>query len=122
MVEVHQRVPSSIRLCLSQTISQAEQQDRYMGKGELEELSGFFNSGLKRVQIAETLTRYSELIVSQAANRIFTGGSPLAYLERPDQENTVEMTRGGQVLNEQEASRLGTATYIESSGRLLLAA
>jgi phycobilisome core-membrane linker protein len=98
------------------TISQAEQQDRYMGKGELEELSGFFNSGLKRVQIAETLTRYSELIVSQAANRIFTGGSPLAYLERPDQENTVEMTRGGQVLNEQEASKLGTATYIESSG------
>jgi len=98
------------------TISQAEQQDRYIGKGELEELSGFFNSGLKRVQIAETLTRYSELIVSQAANRIFTGGSPLAYLERPDQENTVEMTRGGQVLNEQEASRLGTATYIESSG------
>ena len=97
-------------------ISQAEQQDRYMGKGELEELSGFFNSGLKRVQIAETLTRYSELIVSQAANRIFTGGSPLAYLERPEQENTVEMTRGGQVLNEQEASRLGTATYIESSG------
>jgi phycobilisome core-membrane linker protein len=28
----------------------------------------------------------------------------------------MEMTRGGTVLNEQEASKLGTATYIESSG------
>ncbi len=87
-----------------------------MGRGELEELSGFFNSGLKRVQIAETLTRYSELIVSQAANRIFTGGSPISYLERPATDVVVERTRGGAVLNEQEASRLGTATFIESGG------
>lgn len=100
------------------TISQAEQQDRYMGRGELEELSGFFNSGLKRVQIAETLTRYSELIVSQAANRIFTGGSPLAYLERPETDQPMEMSRGGTLMNEQEASRLGTATFIESGGGL----
>lgn len=100
------------------TISQAEQQDRYMGRGELEELSGFFGSGLKRVQIAETLTRYSELIVSQAANRIFTGGSPLAYLERVDSESPVEKTRAGTVLDETEASRLGTSTFIESGGGL----
>ncbi|MGB5975175.1 MAG: photosystem I reaction center subunit X, partial [Nodosilinea sp.] len=98
------------------TISQAEQQDRYMGRGELEELSSFFNSGLKRVQIAEVLTRYSELIVSQAANRIFTGGSPLAYLERVESESPVEKTRAGTVLDESEASRLGTATFIESGG------
>jgi phycobilisome core-membrane linker protein len=100
------------------TISQAEQQDRYMGRGELEELSGFFNSGLKRVQIAELLTRYSELIVSQAANRIFTGGSPLAYLERVETDLPVEKTRGGSVLDETEASRLGTSTFIESGGGL----
>ncbi|MBE9158922.1 phycobilisome rod-core linker polypeptide [Nodosilinea sp. LEGE 06152] len=100
------------------TISQAEQQDRYMGRGELEELSGFFDSGLKRVQIAEILTRYSELIVSQAANRIFTGGSPLAYLERVESESPVEKTRAGTVLNESEASRLGTSTFIESGGGL----
>jgi phycobilisome core-membrane linker protein len=100
------------------TISQAEQQDRYMGRGELEELSGFFSSGLKRVQIAELLTRYSELIVSQAANRIFTGGSPLAYLERVESESPVEKTRAGTVLDETEASRLGTATFIESGGGL----
>lgn len=100
------------------TISQAEQQDRYMGRGELDELSGFFNSGLKRVQIAELLTRYSELIVSQAANRIFTGGSPLAYLERVENESPVEKTRAGTVLDEAEASRLGTSTFIESGGGL----
>ncbi|MGF1517653.1 MAG: phycobilisome rod-core linker polypeptide [Nodosilinea sp.] len=100
------------------TISQAEQQDRYIGRGELDELSGFFNSGLKRVQIAELLTRYSELIVSQAANRIFTGGSPLAYLERVDNESPIEKTRAGTVLDEAEASRLGTSTFIESGGGL----
>jgi len=98
------------------TISQAEQQDRYMGRGELKELSGFFSSGLKRIAIAEALTRYSELIVSQAANRIFTGGSPLAYLERPEEPEAVEFTRAGTVLDEAEASRLGTATYVESGG------
>jgi len=98
------------------TISQAEQQDRYMSKGELEELSSFFASGSKRIAIAEALTRYSELIVSQAANRIFTGGSPLSYLERPQEPEEVQMTMGGEVLDDQEASKLGTATYIEEGG------
>jgi phycobilisome core-membrane linker protein len=96
------------------TISQAEQQDRYIDRGELSELSSFFSSGAKRLAISEALTRYSELIVSQAANRIFVGGSPLAYLERPPMEEAaMEMTRAGTVLNEQEASKLGTTTYVE---------
>lgn len=94
------------------TISQAEQQDRYMDKGELEELSGFFSSGAKRIAIAEALTRYSELIVSQAANRIFTGGSPLSYLERPVEEPEdmqMSATNGGM-------AQPGTATYVDDSG------
>ncbi|MDB9525827.1 phycobilisome rod-core linker polypeptide [Oscillatoria sp. CS-180] len=99
------------------TISQAEQQDRYINKGELEELSSFFTSGAKRLAIAEALTRYSELIVSQAANRIFTGGSPLSYLERlDDSAEEVQMTMSGEVLDDLQASKLGTATYIESNG------
>ncbi|MEM9005435.1 MAG: phycobilisome rod-core linker polypeptide, partial [Cyanobacteria bacterium P01_F01_bin.86] len=99
------------------TISQAEQQDRYMGKGELEELTSFFNSGAKRIAIAEALTRYSELIVSQAANRIFSGGSPLSYLERPPEpEEAIPMTMAGTVLDEQEATKLGTATYVGDGG------
>ncbi len=98
------------------TISQAEQQDRYIDKGELETLQRFFSSGGKRIAIAEVLTRYSELIVSQAANRIFTGGSPLSYLERPVESQAMQVTRGGTVLDAQEANRLGTATYVESAG------
>lgn len=99
------------------TISQAEQQDRYISKGELEELSSFFTSGTKRLAIAEALTRYSELIVSQAANRIFTGGSPLSYLERVEEpSDDIQMTMGGEVLDELEASKLGTATYIDNDG------
>lgn len=89
------------------TITQAEQQDRYMERGELNSLAGFFESGQKRIAIAQTLTRYSELIVSQAANRIFTGGSPLSYLERVEPE-----VQAGDA----NAANAGTDSYIESGG------
>ncbi|MEM9271426.1 MAG: phycobilisome rod-core linker polypeptide [Cyanobacteria bacterium P01_F01_bin.143] len=65
------------------TILQAEQQDRFPERGELNELTSYFKSGAKRLAIAQVLTNNSDLIVSRAANRIFTGGSPLTYLERP---------------------------------------
>ena len=86
-------------------ITQAEQQDRYMERGELDELSDFFKSGRKRIAIAQVITQYSELIVSQAANRIFTGGSPLSYLERPEPEP---------VMAAQDQTTSGTETFIES--------
>jgi phycobilisome core-membrane linker protein len=97
------------------TIAQAEQQDRYLGRGELDELTRFFNSGAKRLAIAETLTRNSELIVSRAANRIFTGGSPMAFLERPAMDAAPVMTIGGTVLDTNEGMKLGTVTYAESA-------
>ena len=78
------------------TITQAEQQDRYMERGELVELTDFFKSGRKRIAIAQLITQYSELIVSQAANRIFTGGSPLSYLERVEPEPEPEMAMAAQ--------------------------
>ena len=93
------------------TISQAEQKDRYMENTELGELKTFFDSGLKRLAIAQLLTARSELIVSQAANRIFTGGSALSYLEKPVVDEPMEMTRGGEPLDQTKASQLGTATY-----------
>lgn len=97
-------------------ISQAEQQDRYFDNGELGELRTFFNSGIKRLEIAQILTINAELIVSRAANRIFTGGSPLAFLERP----TEAATAGSAVLSSnqalQEGMTLGTVTYVESKG------
>ena len=90
------------------TIIQAEQQDRYMERGELSELSDFFKSGRKRIAIAQIITQYSELIVSQAANRIFTGGSPLSYLERvePDPAELAMAAQG---------NTDGAETYIERS-------
>ena len=94
------------------TISQAEQQDRFPAKSELDQLTAYYATGFKRLEIAQTLTRFSELIVSRAANRIFTGGSPMAFLEKPVEEPV--MTIAGTVLNTKEAMKLGTATYAQS--------
>ncbi|TAF56144.1 MAG: photosystem I reaction center subunit X [Oscillatoriales cyanobacterium] len=96
------------------TISQAEQQDRFLQRGELSELASYFSSGALRIAISETLTRNSELIVSRAANRIFTGGSPLAFLERPAEPvmAVAGATRGGSA-NVSEGMKLGTVTYVE---------
>jgi phycobilisome core-membrane linker protein len=91
-------------------ISQAEQQDRYLGPSELTDLTEYFKSGQRRLAIAEILTRNSEMIVSRAANRIFTGGSAMAFLERPPAEEPV-MTPGGTVLDTREGMKLGTVTY-----------
>ncbi|WP_017720785.1 phycobilisome rod-core linker polypeptide [Kamptonema formosum] len=96
------------------TISQAEQQDRFLQRGELSELESYFKSGAKRLEISETLTKNSELIVSRAANRIFTGGSPMAFLEKPKEEPV--MTAAGTRLDTQEGMKLGTVTYVDSSG------
>ncbi len=104
--QLYQTLPAS-------TIAQAEQKDRYIERTELGELKTFFDSGMKRLAIAQTITRYSELIVSQAANRIFTGGSALAYLEK-NVDDPVEMTRGGVPLDQKEALKLGTQTYAAS--------
>ena len=98
------------------TISQAEQQDRFLGRGELGELSGYFNSGLKRIEIAAILGQNSELIVSRAANRIFVGGSPMAFLEKPADDAPVMVGMGGIALDTKENMKLGTTTYVSSSG------
>ena len=85
-----------------------------MENTELGELKTFFESGMKRLAIAQTITARSELIVSQAANRIFTGGSALSYLEtvQPDDDGDLALTRGSEPLNQAKASELGTQTYV----------
>ncbi|MBD2042592.1 phycobilisome rod-core linker polypeptide [Microcoleus sp. FACHB-672] len=96
------------------TISQAEQQDRFLQRGELTELQSYFKSGAKRLDISETLTKNAELIVSRAANRIFTGGSPMAYLEKPQQqENVVRAANAGDT---RPNSALGNVTYVDTKG------
>lgn len=99
------------------TISQAEQQDRFLERAELSELTAYFGSGLKRLEIAETLTRNSELIVSRAANRIFVGGSPMSFLEKPKEAPAMSMA--GVPMDARESMKLGTATYVESRGGFL---
>jgi phycobilisome core-membrane linker protein len=101
--QLYQTVPVS-------AISVAEQQDRFLAKSELNELTAYFNSGAKRLEIAQTLTNNSDLIVSRAANRIFTGGSPMSYLEKPPVEEPAMALVGAGVAS---AQAQGTATYVE---------
>ncbi|HEY9851734.1 MAG TPA: phycobilisome rod-core linker polypeptide [Leptolyngbyaceae cyanobacterium] len=96
------------------TISQAEQQDRFLERGELSELESYFKSGAKRLEIASVLTKNAELIVSRAANRIFVGGSPIAFLEKPKEAPVMSMA--GTPMDTRESMKLGTATYVESRG------
>lgn len=105
--QIYKTVPVS-------TISQAEQQDRYLGRNELGELDTFFKSGTKRVEIAQILTAKSDLIVSRAANRIFTGGSPMSFLEKPP-EPVMMMTAAP----ETQTATLETVTYVEEEGGIL---
>ncbi|KJH72073.1 phycobilisome rod-core linker polypeptide [Aliterella atlantica] len=98
------------------TINQAEQQDRFLERGELNALSNYFASGTKRLEIAETLTKNSELIVSRAANRIFVGGSPMAYLEKPKE---VELATVGAKDDLKTGMQLGNITYVENRGGFL---
>ena len=65
------------------SILQAEQQDRFLQLGELNQLVTFFSSGNRRLEIAELLTRNADFLVSKAADKIFVGGSSISYLERP---------------------------------------
>jgi phycobilisome core-membrane linker protein len=112
--QLYQTVPLS-------TISQAEQQDRFLERGELKELESYFRSGNKRIEIAQTVSSNSDLIVSRAANRIFVGGSPMAYLEKPKEEVGQElvMAGAGSQMDIKEGMKLGTVTYVESGGGFL---
>jgi phycobilisome core-membrane linker protein len=65
------------------SVRQAEQQDRFPDGGELNTLVTFFQSGQLRVEAARRLSANAESIVARAANRIFTGGTPLSYLDAP---------------------------------------
>jgi len=102
--QLYQTVPVS-------AISQAEQQDRYLENSELKELTTYFSSGSKRLEIAQIISNNSDLIVSRAANRIFTGGSPMAYLEKPAPEQELVMAGVGATQKIQP----GTVTYVETS-------
>nr|YP_010619867.1 Phycobilisome linker polypeptide [Symphyocladia marchantioides]WAX03880.1 Phycobilisome linker polypeptide [Symphyocladia marchantioides] len=75
--------PKMYRTVALSSILQAEQQDRFLQLGELSQLVYFFSSGSKRLEVAKLLTINANSLVSRAADKIFVGGSPISYLERP---------------------------------------
>nr|P28561.1 RecName: Full=Phycobiliprotein ApcE; AltName: Full=Anchor polypeptide; AltName: Full=PBS-anchor protein; AltName: Full=Phycobilisome linker polypeptide [Aglaothamnion neglectum]CAA77957.1 anchor polypeptide [Aglaothamnion neglectum] len=75
--------PQLYRTASISTIVQAEQQDRFLQLGELNDLVTFLNSGTKRLEIAEVLSKNADILVAKAADKIFVGGSAISYLERP---------------------------------------
>ena len=76
-------IPQLYRTTSISTIIQAEQQDRFLQLGELNQLVTFLRSGKKRLEIANILTQNANILVAQAADKIFTGGSAISYLEKP---------------------------------------
>jgi phycobilisome core-membrane linker protein len=107
--------PRLYQTAITSTISQIEQQDRFATRSELDDLSTYFQSGLKRIEIAAILSQNSDNIVSKAASRIFTGGSAMAFLERPKDANELEVDRSGVVVNVKRGMELGTTIYTEAS-------
>ena len=108
--------PKLYQTALTSTISQVEQQDRFPGKSELDDLNAYFQSGQKRIEIAAILTEKSEDIVSRAASRIFTGGSPMAFYEKPKESVEIKMGQDGTPIDTTRAMQLGTITYAETTG------
>ncbi len=89
--------PKLYRTAPISTIVQAEQQDRFLQLGELNELIVFLNSGVKRLKIADFLAKNASILVSKAADKIFIGGSPISYLERPQASFLSEVDTSGMI-------------------------
>nr|ASQ40369.1 phycobillisome linker protein [Cyanoptyche gloeocystis] len=94
--------PQLYKSVISSAIYQADQQDRFLQQSELNELANYLNSGTRRLDIAINLKNNSEALVSRAANRIFVGGSPISYLERP-----------------QVTEKLGSTQFVETESNFL---
>ena len=95
--------PQLYRTASISNIVKAEQQDRFLQLGELNELVSFFNSGNKRLEIAEILSKNANILVAKASDKIFVGGSAISYLERP-QAAFLESNNLNKMLEIQELS------------------
>ncbi|MGC1308153.1 MAG: phycobilisome rod-core linker polypeptide [Phormidesmis sp.] len=65
-------------------IDGAKQRDRYLNQSEAKALSAFLSTGLQRLEIAQILAQQSDKIVAAGGKRIFVGGNPMAYFEKPE--------------------------------------
>ena len=102
------------------SVRQAEQQDRFPDGGELDNLITFFQSGQLRVEAARRISANADFIVAKAANRIFSGGTPLSYLDAP--LSTATASDGTPLAADQVAFQQSVQTFAggaASSGNFL---
>jgi phycobilisome core-membrane linker protein len=109
--------PKLYRTASMLSIAQAEQQDRFLQLGELSQLVTFLNSGKQRLEIADILSKNANILVAEAANKIFVGGSPISYLERPqasilDEEGTKLAAQIQQLSGDSQSKFLQNLTSI----------
>jgi len=101
------------------SLRQAEQQDRFPDRTELDRLINFFQDGQQRIAVARRLAANAEGIIAQAANRIFSGGTPLAYLEEPPSRTAAVPGLGAGLpegRSEQRAFDRSVETFAEQGG------
>ena len=97
------------------SVRQAEQQDRFPDRGELDNLINFFQSGQSRVQASRVLSANAQLIVARAANRIFVGGTPLSFLDEPLAPITSQQGEE-RLASDQQAFASSVETFVQGSG------
>nr|YP_009393935.1 phycobilisome linker polypeptide [Polysiphonia sertularioides]ARW62497.1 phycobilisome linker polypeptide [Polysiphonia sertularioides] len=95
------------------SIMQAEQQDRFLQLGELSQLTAFFSSGNRRLEVAELISANADFLISQAASKIFVGGSTISYLERP-QASFLDNDIIDKNLNIQSISGSASTNFLEN--------
>ena len=98
------------------SVRQAEQQDRFPDGGELDALTTFFRSGQIRVEAARRISANADAIVARAANRIFTGGTPLSYLDAPLSTPAVGTGEATALAADQAAFQRSVRTFAQGSG------
>lgn len=98
------------------SVRQAEQQDRFPEKVELETLLNFYRSGSARVEAARIISANADAIVAKAANRIFAGGTPLSYLDAPLTPFNVGSLESEPLASDQLAAATSVRTFAQGSG------
>ena len=110
--------PQLYRTASISTITQAEQQDRFLQLGELNQLVTFLNSGQKRLAVADVLTKNANILVAKAADKIFTGGSAISYLERP-QASFIPEVESSQRVDNNSQSNFNTLANSDTSSSVV---
>ncbi|WP_218080833.1 phycobilisome rod-core linker polypeptide [Anthocerotibacter panamensis] len=113
--------PRFYNTVMVETIEGANAEERYFNPGELSSMAGFFNDAQRRLAIVQILTTNAEAIVSRAAGRIFTGGSPMAFsVQQANRQKDAEKERvSARVVQAESEQPIGNEVVIEDKGGFL---